>query len=182
MFCYRCGNEVRVSGHYCEVCGAATHDTVDEAPDMDERLVFRVQPVFATVIVTYVIATLVSLLVAALFGHFGAPFWGVLAATGIFFLLPVVRHLQHNQVSYTLTNSKVEVESGLWSKRVRTIPLRNIQDVTAQASLAERMVGMGDVVIDSATDAARIRMTNVRDPRKYSNLILYQMHRGERWL
>jgi uncharacterized membrane protein YdbT with pleckstrin-like domain len=103
-------------------------------------------------------------------------------AAAVFFITPVIRHLQRSQVSYTLTNSRLEVESGLWSKKTRVIPLRNVQDVTAQASLAERMVGIGEVVIDSATDAARIRMTNVRDPRKYSSLILYQMHRGERWL
>jgi uncharacterized membrane protein YdbT with pleckstrin-like domain len=161
------------------MCGAAMYDS---PPELDEKVVFRVQPVLAIVTVSYAIATALSLATAAIVGHFAAPFWVVLAAAAVFFLTPVIRHLQRNQVSYTLTNSKIEVESGLWSKRIRVIPLRNIQDVTAQASLAERMVGIGEVVIDSATDAARIRMTNVRDPRKYSSLILYQMHRGDRWL
>jgi uncharacterized membrane protein YdbT with pleckstrin-like domain len=182
MFCYRCGNEVRANGHYCELCGAAMHDSPPELEEEDEKVVFRVQPVLATVTVSYTIATLLSLATAVIVGHFSAPFWVVLAAAAIFFVTPVIRHLQRSQVSYTLTHSRIEVESGLWSKKTRNIPLRNVQDVTAQASLAERLVGIGEVVIDSATDAARIRMTNVRDPRKYSSLILYQMHRGERWL
>jgi uncharacterized membrane protein YdbT with pleckstrin-like domain len=164
------------------MCGAAMHDSPPELEEDDEKVVFRVQPVLTTVTVSYAIATLLSLATAAIVGHFAAPFWVVLVAAAVFFVTPVIRHLQRSQVSYTLTNSKIEVESGLWSKKTRIIPLRNVQDVTAQASLAERMVGIGEVVIDSATDAARIRMTNVRDPRKYSSLILYQMHRGERWL
>src|SRR5262249_52664636 len=125
----------------------ASYPTSYPASYEDEKVVFRVQPVLTKVTVSYAIATIFSLATAAVIGHFAAPFWVVLAAAAVSFLTPVVRHLQRNQVSYTLTNSRIEVESGLWSKKVRVIPLHNVQDVTAQASLAERIVGIGDVVI-----------------------------------
>jgi uncharacterized membrane protein YdbT with pleckstrin-like domain len=80
-------------------------------------------------------------------------------------------------VVYTLTNAKIEIEYGLLSKTIRNIPLRNIQDVTASATLGERLIGVGDVIIDSAAEAGKIPMNNIRDPRKHADLILEQLHR-----
>jgi len=76
---------------------------------------------------------------------------------------------------YTLTTTKVEIRSGILSKSAQSIPLRHIQDVTVSETLKERVIGIGDVLIDSAALDSKMAMNNIRNPRKYANLIMDQL-------
>jgi len=141
-----------------------------------ERVIFRIRPAFYSVGVAYLVAAVCSLLVAGVIGHFGGPLWAVLVIAAAFFSIPFYRHVRRNRVIYTLTSTKIEIEFGLLSKTIRNIPLRNVQDVTTSATLGERLIGVGDVIIDSAAEAGKIPMRNICDPRKYADLILDQLH------
>lgn len=96
------------------------------------------------------------------------------------FIFPLTRHIQRNRVVYTLTPSKIEIDFGIFSKTVRNIPLRSAQDVTVSAALLERMIGIGDVIIDSAAEAGKIQMRQIPDPRKHATLILQQVQQVHR--
>jgi len=61
---------------------------------------------------------------------------------------------------------------GLISKTVRNIPLRNIQDVTVTATVAQRLGRLGDILIDSASESGKIRLHEVHHPEKYADMIL----------
>ena len=69
-------------------------------------------------------------------------------------------------MSYRLTNQRLTVESGLFSKRVDDVDLRTIEDVALEQSALERLLGVGRLVIVSA-DRSRPRMVlhGIRDPR-----------------
>ena len=55
-------------------------------------------------------------------------------------------------VRYTLTDSKVEIDTGLIARTTRNIPLTKIQDVTVSASIPQRLLGFGDLLIDNASE------------------------------
>ncbi len=141
------------------------------------KVIFRIRPSFYSVGMAYAIATILSLLVSGAIGYFDGPLWVVFTAAAVFFLVPVYRHIQRNRITYTLTPVKIEIDSGIFSKTIQNIPLRNIQDITTRATLGERLLGIGDVIIDSAAEASKITMRNIRDPRKHADLILDQMRR-----
>jgi uncharacterized membrane protein YdbT with pleckstrin-like domain len=145
--------------------------------EQGEQVIFRIRPAFYSVGVAYAIASLASLLAAGIIGVLQGPLWAMFIFALVFFCFPFYRHIQRNRVSYTLTSGKIEIEYGLIAKTIRNIPLRNIQDVTTTATVSERLLGIGDVIIDSASEAGRIPMSNIRDPRKYADLILNQLHR-----
>ena len=42
-------------------------------------------------------------------------------------------------------------------------------------TLRGRLIGIGDVVIDSAAVGGKIFMSNIKDPRKYAEMILTQL-------
>lgn len=142
-----------------------------------EQEVFRAQPAFYAVALSYALAALLSLGAAILFAYFSGGLKWVFLFTAFFFFWPIWRHLRRATTNYTLTNHKMEIESGLFAKTQRHIPVQKIQDVTVQASFAQRLLSVGDVIIDSASVAGKIQMTNVRHPRRYADLILAQLPR-----
>lgn len=187
LFCNGCGASVRAGSEASEAPTALAQPkisslAVGEAKEVDsagrgEQVIFCIRPAFYAVGVAYAIASLASLLAAGIIGKLHGPWWAMFIGAVVFFCFPFYRHIQRNRVTYTLTSGKIEIEYGLIAKTIRNIPLRNIQDVTTTATISERLIGIGDVIIDSAAEAGRIPMSNIRDPRKYADLILNQLHR-----
>jgi uncharacterized membrane protein YdbT with pleckstrin-like domain len=96
----------------------------------------------------------------------------ILVIAAMAFILPIYKHIQRRREVYTLTNHKLEMRYGLISKTVRNIPLRNIQDVTVTATVAQRLGRLGDILIDSASESGKIRLHEVHHPEKYADMIL----------
>jgi uncharacterized membrane protein YdbT with pleckstrin-like domain len=69
----------------------------------------------------------------------------------------------------------VEIISGIFSKVAQSIPLRHIDNVEVSETLKERLIGIGDVLIDSAALDRKMVMDNIKYPRKYADLILDQL-------
>lgn len=197
MYCHFCGKQLAPNSAFCNICGVSVRIADKEEPlttgstssfgthfvreqqgeQTSDPIFFQVRPAFYEVGFSYAIAALLSLLVAGLTGILGGPFQIVIATALVFFLFPIYKHIQRNRIVYTLSPGRIEIESGLLSRTTRNIPLRNIQDVTTSASIGQRLLGLGDVVIDSASDAGKITMRNVRNPRRYADIVLAQLHR-----
>jgi putative membrane protein len=91
-------------------------------------------------------------------------------------LIPAYYHLKRNMVRYTLTDSKIEIDYGLIARTTRNIPLAKIQDVTVSASILQRLLGFGSVVVDNASEVGGTTILhNINNPRQYSDLILREM-------
>ena len=91
-------------------------------------------------------------------------------------LIPAYYHLKRNMVRYTLTDSKIEIDYGLIARTTRNILLPKIQDVTVSASIPQRILGFGDVVIDNATEVGGTTVLhNINNPRHHADLILRQL-------
>ena len=81
-------------------------------------------------------------------------------------------------IRYTLTDSKIEIDYGLIARTTRNIPLGKIQDVTVSASIPQRMLGFGDVVVDNASEiGGSTILHNINNPRHYADLLLRELRR-----
>lgn len=198
MYCFRCGKSLPLESQFCNGCGTnvATKQSVsinkysntensqsnsksDFPPQaqISDQIIFRTRPSFYSVGNAYFGAAIISIIATAIIGYFNLPVMILLFVIVFSFLFPFLRHVRRNRISYTLTSNKIEIEYGLFSKTVRNIPLRNAQDVTVSATLLERLVRIGDVIIDSAADTGKIQMRQIPNPRKHAELILQQVHR-----
>jgi uncharacterized membrane protein YdbT with pleckstrin-like domain len=93
-------------------------------------------------------------------------------------LIPAFYHLRRNMVRYTLTDSKIEIDTGLIARTTRNIPLSKIQDVTVSASIPQRILGFGDVIIDNASELGGTTILhNISSPRHYADLLLRELRR-----
>jgi putative membrane protein len=122
---------------------------------------------------SYVI-TLVVLGGAAygLYGYLEKEFnpWHLLAL--LLFLIPMRKHLLTRMVSLALDSDHLTFESGILSRARRTVDLSKVQDVTVRQSLGERILGMGDLTVETAGQSSAIVMQGIDSPRSVADLIL----------
>jgi len=141
-----------------------------------EEVIFRINQAFYPGAVAYFIATICTLGIAGIVYYISAPFWIVLGGAAACFIPAVIRHIQLMNTIYLLTTKKIEIETGVFSKYSRNIPLRHVMDVFVSETFKERLIGIGDILIETAASEGRIKLDNINDPRKYADMILDQLH------
>ena len=84
---------------------------------------------------------------------------------------------------YTVSNQRIRVERGVFSKTLTEIDVRTIDDITFRQSLFERIFGVGEIaIVSSDPQNARVSLVGVPDPRTVRELIrnsAYQATRGQ---
>jgi len=187
MFCTKCGANNLDDAIYCQKCGelvapeeetriAARHRS--DAEISDDRPVVTVTPTLKFVKTGYVAAVIGAIILVALLSLFvtAVPAWGAVLLGLLLLLIPACFHLRQKLVKYTLTGTKIEIDSGLISRTTRNIPLTRIQDVTVSSTVAQRLLGFGSVVIDNASeDGGKIVLQNIDSPRKFADRLLHQI-------
>ena len=150
------------------------------ALDTEEHVIFTVRPTFLFIGVGYVLAALGAILITVLLALYvrQLPALYALPFALLLLLIPAWKHLKRNALKYTLTDAKIEIDEGLFSRRTRNIPLRNLQDVTVASSLTQRLLGFGDLVIDNASElGGTTTMHNIPKPRRHADMILRELRR-----
>jgi membrane protein YdbS with pleckstrin-like domain len=160
---------------------APTPERRDDALAGDEQVVFNVRPTLLFVKLGYALAALGGIALIALLAWqpwVSVPFYVSLPLALALLLLPAYKHVKRNTVRYTLTDSKIEIDQGLVSRTTRNIPLRNIQDVTVRATVFQRLLRFGDLVIDNASETGGTTVLhNIPDPRRHADLLLRELRR-----
>jgi uncharacterized membrane protein YdbT with pleckstrin-like domain len=128
----------------------------------------------------YALAALLAIGVVFLLAQVGAPALLSIPIALALLLIPAYYHLRRNMVRYTLTDSKIEIDTGLIARTTRNIPLSKIQDVTVAASIPQRILGFGDLIVDNASDTGGITVLhNISHPRHYADLLLRELRRWQ---
>jgi len=205
MFCDKCGAENKNTAAFCRECGATIEEQEtrvavreNEAADVyhpaagsgtppnqggeQEAEIFSITPTLMFVKLGYVLAAAGALLLVAAVAAFTplATVWAVMLGL-LLFLLPAVYHIKQKLVRYTLTDSKLEIDEGLIARTTRSVPLRRIQDVTVSASVMQRLLGFGDLMIDNASEeAGKVVLKNINDPKERAEDMMKQMRQLEK--
>ncbi|MBA4185831.1 MAG: PH domain-containing protein [Acidobacteria bacterium] len=196
MFCIKCGAKNSLEAIYCQKCGAlleaeeetriARHTKIEkiETPNSDEaeREIFSIRPTLMFVKIGYALAVLGALLLVAIISFISintsleiSALISILAGLSLL-LIPAFYHLKQKLVRFTLTDSKIEIDEGFISKTTRNVPLRTIQDITVSASVPQRMLGFGNLIIENAGETGgKIVLKNINTPKKYADVLLKQM-------
>jgi uncharacterized membrane protein YdbT with pleckstrin-like domain len=192
MYCNKCGQTLPEGSRFCNSCGSQTLSAngpadgpVAVASYADEQEIFTLRPTMIFVLVRYIVAALITIAAAALMGILSSrsgvspqiSFFVILGVALVAFSNPVYKHILRKREVYSLTNHKLEMRYGIIAKIVRNIPLRNIQDVTVTASVWQRFLNLGDIEIDSASEAGKIILDDIHHPERYANQILGELRR-----
>jgi uncharacterized membrane protein YdbT with pleckstrin-like domain len=194
MLCATCGSTLNPNSRFCDQCGVPAPDAEETriarpqssvpAPHNDddiESVIFTVRPTMLFIKIGYAAAIAGAILLTVLLAMVSfveIPWYYSLPVALGLLLVPAYYHLKRNMVRYTLTDSKIEIDYGLIARTTRNIPLAKIQDVTVSASILQRMLGFGDVVVDNASEVGGTTVLhNINNPRHYADLLLREMAR-----
>lgn len=89
----------------------------------------------------------------------------------ILFLWPIKRHIQRQSVKLTIAGDKLRYETGMASKSTRLIQLPKVQDVRVVQSFMQRMLGVGDISIETAGENSRLVVHNLDAPQPLAEQI-----------
>ena len=128
------------------------------------------------------LALAASIVVSVVLLAVDAPTWlkvllvALIVASAIWM---VVRFLQWRTTNFVITSDRVIFRHGVVSKSGIEIPLERVNSVHFSQSLFERMIGAGDLLIESGAESGQQRFTDVRNPDHVQNLIHSQMELNE---
>ncbi|HXF37644.1 MAG TPA: PH domain-containing protein [Actinomycetota bacterium] len=101
--------------------------------------------------------------------------WLVLAAGLAVLLLYPLRQLVHWATShFVVTSDRVIHREGLIARASMEIPLEAINDVRFRQGVFERMIGAGDLIIESAGEHGRQVFSDIRHPEEVQRTIYHQ--------
>ena len=196
MSCTNCGSTLNPNSRFCDQCGAPAPDAeetriarpqsavpVRHDDDDIESVVFQVRPTMLFIKIGYgaaIVGAILLTVLLAMVRFVDIPIYFSLPVALALLLIPAYYHLKRNMVRYTLTDSKIEIDYGLIARTTRNIPLAKIQDVTVSASILQRVLGFGDVVVDNASEIGGTTILhNINNPRHYADLILRTLRRWQ---
>jgi len=143
-----------------------------------EQVVFTVRPTMIFIKLGYALAVIGAIALVILLALIPVPVYISIPLALTLLLIPAYYHLRRNMVRYTLTDSKIEIDTGLIARTTRNIPLTKIQDVTVSATIPQRMLGFGDLLIDNASEVGGTTVLhNISKPRHYADLLLRELRR-----
>ena len=124
--------------------------------------------------VALVVAVALAVFVAAKSdkGWARIPFLVLVLVALVWFLARLAKWATTNLV---VTSDRLIVRTGVVAKRGREIPLERINDITVTQSLFKRMLGAGDLVIESAGERGQEAFHSCPHPSRVQNEIYRQM-------
>ena len=191
MSCSNCGAYMAPSVRFCSNCGAPAADPettriarlqemgIQRVSDSDlEHVVFTVRPTLLFIKAGYALAVLGGIALVFLLAMINVPASISIPLALALLLIPAYYHLRRNSVRYTVTDAKLEIDRGLVSRTTRNIPLSKIQDVTVSATIPQRLLGFGDLIVDNASEAGGSTVLhNINNPRQHADLLLRELRR-----
>jgi uncharacterized membrane protein YdbT with pleckstrin-like domain len=83
----------------------------------------------------------------------------------------IVRLLDWRTTYFVVTSHRLIFRRGLLSRSGIEIPLEKINNVNFHQSIAERILGCGDLIIESASESGQSRFTEVVNPDRVQGII-----------
>jgi uncharacterized membrane protein YdbT with pleckstrin-like domain len=138
-----------------------------------------IRPSMKTVWAAYALA--IAIIAACIWLYFeyadDKPRW-LLAIPFIALLPPLKMHLKRRLVSLRFQDDHLILDTGFLSRTRRTVDTAKIQDVTVQQTLGQRLLGVGDLILESAGESGRMSIANLDRPREIADAIINSSKRA----
>ncbi len=91
----------------------------------------------------------------------------------------VLRYVKWVTTNFVLTSHRVIFRSGIIAKRGVEIPINRVNNVNFNQTIFERLVGAGDLLIESGGEEGQSRYTDIRHPDEVQRMIHVQLQASQ---
>jgi uncharacterized membrane protein YdbT with pleckstrin-like domain len=144
----------------------------------DEKVVSHLHPHWKAVFWPGVLGVVVVAAVITGWIFFSGTLALALAISGVGLVLILVFSfwpwVKWRTTHYVLTNERVIMREGVFSRSGRDIPLGRVNDVSFSHSLFERMLGCGTLTIESAGERGQVVLTDIPRVEQVQS-VLYEL-------
>ncbi|MBI4935146.1 MAG: PH domain-containing protein [Actinobacteria bacterium] len=106
--------------------------------------------------------------------------WVAIAALVVAALWLVGRYMKWISTNFVITSQRLIFRQGIIAKTGIEIPLERVNNVNFSQGIIERMLGAGDLLIESGGEDGQQRFTDIRHPDQVQNMIHSQMEQVAR--
>jgi uncharacterized membrane protein YdbT with pleckstrin-like domain len=103
---------------------------------------------------------------------------GVIALAALVWV--IVRYLKWRTTYFVITSDRLIFRNGVIGKSGIEIPLERVNNVNFKQGIFERIIGAGDLLIESGGEDGQQRFTDIAHPDKVQNLIHMQMEDNQK--
>ena len=100
----------------------------------------------------------------------------LLVAIGLGLVNLVSVFLRWSRTYFVVTSQRVIFREGVLARRGIEIPLERVNNVNFAQSILERMLGAGDLLIESASEEGQQLFGDIRNPEQVQNIIHEAIH------
>jgi uncharacterized membrane protein YdbT with pleckstrin-like domain len=130
-----------------------------------------------------VAAIALAIVVAAVWSGSGRAHDAAVVASLALVLVALVwwvgRYARWVTTNFAVTTDRLVYRTGVLAKHGREIPLEKLNDISFHQSLFERIIGAGDLVIESAGERGQQSFSDIRSPSKVQNEIYRQIEAAQ---
>jgi uncharacterized membrane protein YdbT with pleckstrin-like domain len=145
-----------------------------------ENLILKDHPHWIVIVKSLVVP--IILLIAAAVVDFTVTKTGIahfrtivsLAAIAIAGLWLIVVWIRWQATAYTLTDQRIKIETGVFGRQSKMIPIDRVQDCTTKQSLIGRMLGYGRVEVDAAGAQGAEVLNHLPNPGVFRDQVFVQ--------
>jgi len=105
--------------------------------------------------------------------------WATMVAIAASAVWLVTRYGRWLTTHFVITNRRVIFRTGLLTKRGIEIPIDRVNTVYFHQGIFERMVGAGDLLIESGGESGQQRFTDIRQPDRVQRVLHAEMEARE---
>ena len=155
-----------------------------------ENLVLKDHPHWITLVNSVIVPAVLVVLVAVadftiLFpqdngGGFYVPHLRTILSLGVIalaILWLIVVWIRWQATVYTLTDQRITIETGVFSRQEKIIPIDRVQDCTTRQSILGRILGYGRVEVDAAGSQGAEVLTHLPNPGQFRDQVFMQSER-----
>ena len=100
-----------------------------------------------------------------------------LAVIALALLWLIVVWIRWQSTTYTLTDQRIKIETGVFGRQEKVIPIDRVQDCTTRMSVMGRMLGYGRVEVDAAGAQGAEVLNHLPNPGAFRDQVFMQSER-----
>jgi uncharacterized membrane protein YdbT with pleckstrin-like domain len=89
----------------------------------------------------------------------------------------IVVWIRWRSITYTLTDQRITIEGGVFSRAEKIIPIDRVQDCTTRQSILGRILGYGRVEVDAAGSQGAEVLDHLPNPGQFRDQVFMQSER-----